>query len=911
MAENDLTGGRGSIPRGSAAADIRARFKIDNQSLKEMSTNVKDIKSSFMYLNQNLASINTKLDTTYRTLAKIAGLNLSNLSGGAAAGGGKTQYSAVVNPFLNNTSANAISAPQIYAPRNTFVLPSPAGPSGGGYGGVDDGPVRGSGAFAGLTQILSTALQAMDARTNSGYAKAQSADKLGVYYQQVMGISQQQYQSQVRQPMTGRMLGEGGINTLLALQAQTGINAQQNVAGVEGLRALSGFSLSTGDIAGMAQNLGSAQTNNRMTMMLGTGLYGPGGKQRSIDQVVKDIARNSGLLSNPTLVKGARQSGSVTRTRLSAMGVSEDIQNLVFDYAEGNNTYRSKGGKGDYDPSSAAQRKLMGIEDNFATQAEKTTMVKDKRDEQFYKDQADNYAKMEKGIQATTKALADFEHKLRGIVGVGISTKGGLARKGIGAAMMLGGGIASMTGAGAAFGVPLMMLGGQLAMGDGSMPAGNTMVPTYGKSRISFNQMQNSGTVRGLNSKFRDRLFQMIADNPNVGIGQGSRSESEQRQLFLSRYKKDPNGEVNWEGENWKRVSGAPATPPGHSMHEIGLAADLVGDLDWVQENAGRYGLKTFGGVNGEPWHVQPAELPNSRFDYEKGGAQWGMPAGSSRGAVAIDNATGQPIGSDVVGDKYQSQSVSNKPTTYDAYQGLGTVEQMGVLQSRNQVTSVSTKYSKYSGNTNVDSTLQTNQTSYTLSAGAIKGEDLAKLLYKRGFRGDHLVNMLAIAGRESNWKPGAHNGKPPDNSYGLFQINMLGKLGPDRLKKFNISKYEDLFDPETNIKAAWILSGGVSKNLAPWGIKGDALAKTGDWMPRAQAAAKSAGVDKGDPMPMGAPTRSGSTNVAVGGDTHISIAPVINLTGGGGSERDARKLSEHLIKMVETELKKQAMRTN
>jgi hypothetical protein len=287
------------------------------------------------------------------------------------------------------------------------------------------------------------------------------------------------------------------------------------------------------------------------------------------------------------------------------------------------------------------------------------------------------------------------------------------------------------------------------------------------------------------------------------------------------------------------------------------------------------------------------------------------MPAGATSGATAIDNATGQPIGSEVVGDKYQSQSVSGKSTSYDMYQGLGTMEQMDVLHSRNQVSSVSTKYSKYSGNTTIDSGLQSSGSGYTLSAGSMNPQDLAKLLYKQGFRGDHLINMLAISGRESNWKPGAHNGKPPDDSYGLFQINMLGKLGPARLKQFNISKYEELLDPATNVRAAWILSGGVSKNLSPWGIKGDALAKTGDWMPKAQSAARSAGVDKGDPMPMAAPMRSGSTSVAVGGDTHINIAPVINLSGGGGSEKDARKLSEHLIKMVEMELKKQARRVN
>jgi hypothetical protein len=193
--------------------------------------------------------------------------------------------------------------------------------------------------------------------------------------------------------------------------------------------------------------------------------------------------------------------------------------------------------------------------------------------------------------------------------------------------------------------------------------------------------------------------------------------------------------------------------------------------------------------------------------------------------------------------------------------------------------------------------------------AGSMDPQVLAKLLYKRGFRGKHLINMLAISGRESAWTPTAHNGKPPDNSYGLFQINMLGKLGPARLKQFNIGKNEQLFDPETNVKAAWILSGGKSQNLAPWGIKGDALAKTGDWMPKAQAAAKGAGVDRGDPMPI--PTRSGSSSISVGGNTSVNIAPNITLNGSKNTEQDARRIAQVVTKMVQEELKKQSMRSN
>jgi hypothetical protein len=277
---------------------------------------------------------------------------------------------------------------------------------------------------------------------------------------------------------------------------------------------------------------------------------------------------------------------------------------MVLDYADSNVAYQKKGGKGMYDPSNKAQRKMMGIEDNFATQAEETARVKEGRDENFYKRQADNYATMEEGIQKVTKALGALEEKLSGIAGVGVSTKGGMLRKGIGAAAFAGGALA----AGTPFGIPLMMLGGTLMTGD-PMPAdkkqtsGVSVPMGYSKpaNRVPLSQVATASTFAPMNTTFKNRLLQMFAENPNVGIGEGIRSEGTQKQLFLSRYTKvtdGSEGDAEWNGEQYKHTSGAPAAPPGKSMHEIGLAADLVGDLDWVQKNAARFGLKTFGDVN-------------------------------------------------------------------------------------------------------------------------------------------------------------------------------------------------------------------------------------------------------------------------------------------------------------------------
>lgn len=62
---------------------------------------------------------------------------------------------------------------------------------------------------------------------------------------------------------------------------------------------------------------------------------------------------------------------------------------------------------------------------------------------------------------------------------------------------------------------------------------------------------------------------------------------------------------------------------------------------------------------------------------------------------------------------------------------------------------------------------------------------------------------MSAIAMAESGGNPKAHNAIPPDNSYGLWQVNMLGAMGPSRRAQYGISSNEQLFDPATNARAA------------------------------------------------------------------------------------------------------------
>ena len=90
----------------------------------------------------------------------------------------------------------------------------------------------------------------------------------------------------------------------------------------------------------------------------------------------------------------------------------------------------------------------------------------------------------------------------------------------------------------------------------------------------------------------------------------------------------------------------------------------------------------------------------------------------------------------------------------------------------------------------------------------ALSEGTLAALLRKAGFPEDKVPLMVNIAKRESGLRPDAHNPNAAtgDNSYGLFQINMIGNLGPARLKEYadiGVTSYEDLKDPWKNVQAA------------------------------------------------------------------------------------------------------------
>jgi hypothetical protein len=111
-----------------------------------------------------------------------------------------------------------------------------------------------------------------------------------------------------------------------------------------------------------------------------------------------------------------------------------------------------------------------------------------------------------------------------------------------------------------------------------------------------------------------------------------------------------------------------------------------------------------------------------------------------------------------------------------------------------------------------------------TLSPGDndVTAAEIYSVARQAGFSPDAAVKMTAIALRESSGNPtlvnpGVRNPvtgvMSNETSYGLWQINMKGDLGQARLAQLGLSSKDQLYDPLTNARAAYLISSGGSQS--------------------------------------------------------------------------------------------------
>ena len=125
-------------------------------------------------------------------------------------------------------------------------------------------------------------------------------------------------------------------------------------------------------------------------------------------------------------------------------------------------------------------------------------------------------------------------------------------------------------------------------------------------------------------------------------------------------------------------------------------------------------------------------------------------------------------------------------------------------------------------------------------NADRLTKTELVDLLHAVGFKGEALRHAWAIVMKESRGNPLSHNGNRDtgDNSFGLFQINMVDSLGQDRRDKFSLEYNAQLLNPVVNAKIAYHMSK-QGENWVAWKGVNNSVVK--DWLaqfPEAQAKA-------------------------------------------------------------------------
>lgn len=917
--EPNLAGGGlgGDSPAEGAAASamgnsvVNSRLSVDltmlkglNEELTKLDGNVKKIKEKFSSLTKEAKDLTTQLNKAATAMGKMGG------------GAGSAGYMDTSKGMPDAANIAAMREVQFQSLERLMGMLGKGGgvASGMGLGGGGGGKILGGlKAFGNnpYVQVAGQALQAVgqtiDDRVDRNRSYALPADRLSVQLQQQYGMSQMDVMTQLRGPLRQYKLGAGGINELLSMQSRTGLSARMQASSVESMRALSGYAYSAGDVTNYIESMASPDVVNQMFMMTGTSMYGIGGKQKSAMQVNQDLIQRLGL-NNREIIQGGRQRGSMLRQRLSMAGLDEGAQDMLLQYAESNIGFREKGGTGFYDPSKKADRERMGIEGNYATQAEETERVKVDREEQMYKRQADNYAQMEENIQRVNKVLREFEDRLSGIVGAKTSVRGfgDIARPALGilggiAGFALGGG---PMGAMAGYGIG-SAVGGFL----GDATEGGAASPGRIAKENPTKKPQNTAALSQLKPVLREPLARLLSDRPGISIGGGYRSPDAQKKMFLERYyRTDEKTNTYWDGSYWEKKPGvAMAAPPGLSYHEIGLAADLVfasdADRQYLQSNAAKYGLDEFS-RHGEPWHVQPKSVPASRRHYEEEGATYGTVQDPETkytpetvGVITETGPDGQAGTAMITGAEIKQQLSMSESMAVFKEQGVGGI-------------TVGNPKKKF-GQKDKDRGSST-QTKVDLHGSAVDPQELARMLEKRGFQKGDIWKMLAISWRESRLNPSAHVKDSDDDSYGLFQINMLGDLGPGRRKQYRITDNKELLDPKVNVRAARMLYGD-GRGIKHWNHGGSPLggipSSTITW---AKETASSIGLPTtGDPfdtgyMPMpktSAPTAGKTVSNSTTNNNSYNINPTINVNSTGSAPVDAARLAKEVSKLIEREM--------
>jgi hypothetical protein len=805
-----------------------------------------------------------------------------------------------------------------------------------------------------LGKVTSQVGQAAAGRIDRGAEYALSSDRLNVQMMARSGMNHQEAQATRRPLRDFRLGGLEGNNTVLQQSMRLNTNTEQMGSFYAHQRAMTGYGRSTADAAQSYEELLGPEVANKMQRNLGVSPYKIGGGLKDPAQVQKELYQRFNL-GNDKLLQGGKQLGSVTRSAMAQGGLGQKQQDELFLFAESQNTFASKGGKGTFDASKKEHREIVDIEDTFAAQHEQTELEKSNREERFADRHMDHFEVMEENQQKMVKILGNIESAITPALGFGIKNKpfsgaagGIMSGLGLGLSLLPGGGAAMKIAGVAATALGAMSGDGEFdkggsggSSGAASGPTGATSssagssndatikVPTYGGS-ASIAEVKNKSGFKAMHPNMQNRLLSMMREGKGkVGFGEGIRDSKVQERMFLDRYRPDPSGDVTYQGKKWKRVKGAAAAPPGRSMHEIGLAADLISTdgHKWMNANAHRFGLKHFANVNNEPWHVQPNELPNSRRKYEDQGAPWGTEKFEESEYGDTQGSEGLSIAEQTDGHTEDDGAAAGMATAgLRGYDGMAIDEIANAMEAENLERLGSSGSGGASHGSGEGPGGESVSGNYLGVEGTVVGADAAaQAAYAAGFRGSDLASIVAIAGRESGWSSDAEN--PNTSDTGMWQINFSAHKS--WLKNIGVTRRDQLKSLSKNAEAAaylfksdgwkpWRASASFDYlgGQPGWDPDGDHLWKTDDFMSAANSAASS--VDSsGDAVfdksptthPTGSSQPSGPRSVSLNQPINVTVSPTINVTASNNMDLDG--IADTIASMLEAKVRELNLRSS
>jgi murein DD-endopeptidase MepM/ murein hydrolase activator NlpD len=185
------------------------------------------------------------------------------------------------------------------------------------------------------------------------------------------------------------------------------------------------------------------------------------------------------------------------------------------------------------------------------------------------------------------------------------------------------------------------------------------------------------------------------------------------------------------------------------------------------------------------------------------------------------------------------------------------------------------------------------------------------RMLRNAGFSGKSLETAFAVSLAESRGNPKAFNNKKRDLSYGLFQINMKDddpkspNMGRNRRKQFRIKNNEALYNPNTNIRAAYEVSdkGGWWKQWATYN-DGTFL----KYMDDAKRAKESAGIGGGQESYSGGMMSSGTSTKEAHHKGEITVN--MNVSIASASQADTERLFKEFSRKLKRAIEENEVRT-